>query len=101
MEDTMFISLVSSINVVFIAIVCLVTYGINDTITRFTKKELSRNFKSIVSLVVGIITACAYIKFHMASTEGVLLSFLICTFGYDLILKPMLNSFKNRFTHKE
>lgn len=99
-EQTMFMQLLNSVSLVFIAIVCLITYGIIETIKGIRKKPVSRNVKSIISLVVGILIAIFYIYKLDASIESVLLSFLICTFGYDLILKPILKAIKAKFSTK-
>lgn len=99
-EQTMFIQLLNSVSLVFIAIVCLITYGIIETINGIRKKPVSRNVKSIISLVVGILVAIFYIYKLEASIESILLSFLICTFGYDLILKPILKTIKAKFSTK-
>ena len=61
------------------------------------KKKLPRYFKSLVSLIVGIATIVLYLYKLDASLETVLLSFLICTFGYDLIIKPILKAIKRHF----
>lgn len=92
--------LLNSVSLVFIAIVCLITYGIIETIKGIRKKPVSRNVKSIISLVVGILVAIFYIYKLEASIESILLSFLICTFGYDLILKPILKAIKAKFSTK-
>ena len=94
MEETIIFNLFNSISFAFIAIVLLTTYGINEIITKITKKKLSRYFKSLVSLIVGIVL---YLYKLDASLETVLLSFLICTFGYDLIIKPILKAIKRHF----
>lgn len=99
-EQTMFIQLLNSVSLVFIAIVCLITYGIIETIKGIRKKPVSRNVKSIISLVVGILVAIFYIYKLKASIESILLSFLICTFGYDLILKPIFKAIKAKFSTK-
>ena len=54
MEETIIFNLFNSISFAFIAIVLLTTYGINEIITKITKKKLPRYFKSLVSLIVGI-----------------------------------------------
>lgn len=95
MEDTLLLQLIQSISIVYIAIVCLTTYGIIQTISNITKCKVSRKTKSIISLIVGILTAILYVCEFDASLETVLLSFLISTFGYDLLLKPMFK----RITH--
>lgn len=92
--------LLNSVSLVFITIVCLITYGIIETIKGIRKKPVSRNVKSIISLVVGILVAIFYIYKLEASIESILLSFLICTFGYDLILKPILKAIKAKFSTK-
>lgn len=99
-EQTIFMQLLNSVSLVFIAIVCLITYGIIETIKGIRKKPVSRNVKSIISLVVGILVAIFYIYKLEASIESILLSFLICTFGYDLILKPILKAIKAKFSTK-
>lgn len=99
-EQTMFMQLLNSVSLVFIAIVCLITYGIIETIKGIRKKPVSRNVKSIISLVVGILVAIFYIYKLKASIESILLSFLICTFGYDLILKPIFKAIKAKFSTK-
>lgn len=97
MEETIIFNLFNSISFAFIAIVLLTTYGINEIITKITKKKLSRYFKSLVSLIVGIATMGLYLYKLDTSLETVLLSFLICTFGYDLIIKPILKAIKRHF----
>lgn len=97
MEDTLLLQLIQSISIVYIAIVCLTTYGIIQTISNITKCKVSRKAKSIISLIVGILTAVFYICKFDASLETVLLSFLISTFGYDLILKPIFKRITQRF----
>lgn len=97
MEETIIFNLFNSISFVFIAIVLLTTYGINEIITKITKKKLSRYFKSLVSLIVGIVIMVLYLYKLDASLETVLLSFLICTFGYDLIIKSILKAIKRHF----
>ena len=97
MEETIVFNLFNSISFAFIAIVLLATYGINDIVTKITKKKLPRYFKSLVSLIVGIATIVLYLYKLDASLETVLLSFLICTFGYDLIIKPILKAIKRHF----
>ena len=89
MEETIIFNLFNSISFAFIAIVLLTTYGINE--------KLSRYFKSLVSLIVGIAIMVLYLYKLDASLETVLLSFLICTFGYDLIIKPILKAIKRHF----
>ena len=96
MEETIIFNLFNSISFAFIAIVLLTTYGINEIITKITKK-LPRYFKSLVSLIVGIAIMVLYLYKLDASLETVLLSFLICTFGYDLIIKPILKAIKRHF----
>ena len=71
------------------------SYGFNAT--KIAKKKLPRYFKSLVSLIVGIATMMLYLYKLDASLETVLLSFLICTFGYDLIIKPILKAIKRHF----
>ena len=90
MEETIIFNLFNSISFAFIAIVLLTTYGINEIITKITKK-------SLVSLIVGIAIMVLYLYKLDASLETVLLSFLICTFGYDLIIKPILKAIKRHF----
>lgn len=97
MEDTLLLQLIQSISIVYIAIVCLTTYGIIQTISNITKCKISRKAKSIISLIVGILTAILYICKFDASLEAVLFSFLISTFGYDLILKPIFKRITQRF----
>lgn len=97
MEDTLLLQLIQSISIVYIAIVCLTTYGIIQTISNITKYKVSRKAKSIISLIVGILTAILYICKFNSSLETVLLSFLISTFGYDLILKPIFKRITQRF----
>ena len=97
MEETIIFNLFNSISFTFIAIVLLTTYGINEIITKITKKKLSRYFKSLVSLIVGIAIMVLYLYKLDASLETVLLSFLICTFGYDLIIKSILKAIKRHF----
>lgn len=101
MEQTAFIQLLQSINFVFIAIVCLITYGIIQLSNTLIKKEIPRTAKSIISLIIGIIVAIIYIKFMDVSLESILLSFLICTFGYDIILKPLFKSIIKKFTTED
>ena len=95
MEDTLLLQLIQSISIVYIAIVCLTTYGIIQTIQNISK--VSRKAKSIITLIVGILTAILYIFKLYASLETVLLSFLISTFGYDLILKSIFKRITQRF----
>lgn len=97
MEDTLLLQLIQSISIVYIAIVCLTTYGIIQTIQNIFKAKASRKAKSIITLIVGILTAILYIFKLDASLETVLLSFLISTFGYDLILKPIFKRITQRF----
>ena len=97
MEDTLLLQLIQSISIVYIAIVCLTTYGIIQTISNITKCKVSRKAKSIISLIVGILTAILYICKFNSSLETVLLSFLISTFGYDLILKPIFKRITQHF----
>lgn len=97
MENTLLLQLIQSISIVYIAIVCLTTYGIIQTISNITKGKVSRKAKSIISLIVGILTAILYICKFDSSLETVLLSFLISTFGYDLILKPIFKRITQRF----
>lgn len=97
MEETIVFNLFNSISFAFIAIVLLATYGINEIATKIAKKKLPRYFKSLVSLIVGIATMGLYLYKLDASLETVLLSFLICTFGYDLIIKPILKAIKRHF----
>lgn len=98
MEETLLLSLIQSISFVYIVIVCLTTYGIIQMITSIKKTKVSRQSKSLISFIVGIVTAVLYIYKLNASIETVLLSFLICTFGYDLILKPIFKGIKKHFT---
>lgn len=97
MEDSLIMQLFQSISVAYIAIVCLLTYGINKTITGYFKLTLSRNAKSLISLVVSVCMAIYYVCRLQASVETVLLSALICTFGYDLILKPIIKRVEAKF----
>ena len=97
MEETIVFNLFNSISFAFIAIVLLATYGINEIATKIAKKKLPRYFKCIISLIVGILTAILYICKFDSSLETVLLSFLISTFGYDLILKPIFKRITQRF----
>ena len=94
MEETIVLISFNSISFAFIAIMLLATYGINEIATKIAKKKLPRYFKSLVSLIVGIATMVLYLYKLDASLETVLLSFLICTFGYDLIIKPILKAIK-------
>lgn len=97
MEDTLLLQLIQSISIVYIAIVCLTTYGIIQTIQNISKAKVSRKAKSIITLIVGILTAILYIFKLDASLETVLLSFLISTFGYDLILKSIFKRITQHF----
>lgn len=97
MKNTLLLQLIQSISIVYIAMVCLTTYGIIQTISNITKCKVSRKAKSIISLIVGILTAILYICKFDASLETVLLSFLISTFGYDLILKPIFKRITQHF----
>lgn len=97
MEDTLLLQLIQFISIVYIAIVCLTTYGIIQTIQNISKAKISRKAKSIITLIVGILTAILYIFKLDASLETVLLSFLISTFGYDLILKSIFKRITQRF----
>lgn len=97
MEDTLLLQLFQSISLVYIAIVCLTTYGIIQIIQNISKAKVSRKAKSIITLIVGIFTAILYMFKLDASIETVLLSFLISTFGYDLILKPIFKRITQRF----
>ena len=97
MEDLLIMQLFQSISVAYIAIVCLLTYGINKTITGYFKLSLSRNAKCIISLAVSVCMAIYYIYELNASIETVLLSALICTFGYDLIFKPIIKKIEAKF----
>ena len=97
MEDTLLLQLIKSISIVYIAIICLTTYGIIQTIQNISKAKVSRKAKSIITLIVGILTAILYIFKLDASLETVLLSFLISTFGYDLILKSIFKRITQRF----
>lgn len=97
MEDTLLLQLIQSISIVYITIVCLTTYGIIQTIQNIFKAKVSRKAKSIITLIVGILTAILYIFKLDASLETVLLSFLISTFGYDLILKPIFKRITQHF----
>lgn len=101
MEDTLLLQLFQSISFVYIAIVCLITYGIIQTIQNISKAKVSRKAKSIITLIVGILTAILYIFKLDASLETVLLSFLISTFGYDLILKPIFKRITQRFANSK
>ncbi len=60
-EETIIFNLFNSISFAFIAIVLLTTYGINEIITKITKKKLPRYFKSLVSLIVGIAIMVLYL----------------------------------------
>lgn len=97
MEDTLLLQLFQSISLVYIAIVCLTTYSIIQTIQNIFKAKVSRKAKSIITLIVGILTAILYIFKLDTSLETILLSFLISTFGYDLILKPIFKRITQRF----
>lgn len=97
MEDALLLQLFKSISLVYIAIVCLTTYGIIQIIQNISKAKVSRKAKSIITLIVGILTAIFYVFKLDASLETVLLSFLISTFGYDLILKPIFKRITQRF----
>lgn len=97
MEDALLLQLFQSISLVYIAIVCLITYGIIQTIQNISKAKVSRKAKSIITLIVGILTAILYVFKLDASLETVLLSFLISTFGYDLILKSIFKRITQRF----
>lgn len=97
MEDTLLLQLFQSISLVYIAIVCLITYGIIQTIQNIFKAKVSRKAKSIITLIIGILTAILYVFKLDASLETILLSFLISTFGYDLILKPIFKRITQRF----
>ena len=97
MEDTLLLQLFQSIRLAYIAIVCLTTYGIIQTIQNISKAKVSRKAKSVITLIVGILTAILYVFKLDASLETVLLSFLISTFGYDLILKPIFKRITQRF----
>ena len=101
MEDTLLLQLFQSISLVYIAIVCLITYGIIQTIQNISKAKISRKAKSIITLIVGILTAILYVFKLDASLETVLLSFLISTFGYDLILKPIFKRITQRFANSK
>lgn len=96
MEETILLQLIQSISIVFISIVCLSTYGIIRIVSNIIKGKVSRQIKSLISLIIGILISILYIYKLNASIETVLLSFLICTFGYDLIIKPITkNIFKS------
>lgn len=96
METTIIAQLLDSISFSFIAIVCLLTYGVIKTIQGIIGCEISRLMKSIVALIAGIIMCIIYIVIVKASIETVLLSFLICTFGYDIILKPIIKCIEHK-----
>lgn len=96
-ESNILFPLLSSISFTFIAIVCLITYEVNKLYKAIYKKNLPRNGKSITSLIVGIIVSILYITKLDMPIDSILLSFLVCTFGYDLILKPLFKGIKKRF----
>lgn len=96
-EETILMQLLNNVSLVFISIVCLITYGIIEVLKGILKKDIPRNIKSIISLIVGISVMMFYIYKLNASLEMVLLSFLICTFGYDLIIKPIFKAIKRHF----
>lgn len=96
-EETILMQLLNNVSLVFISIVCLITYGIIEVLKGILKKDIPRNIKSIISLIVGVSVMMFYIYKLNASLEMVLLSFLICTFGYDLIIKPILKAIKRHF----
>lgn len=96
-EETILMQLLNNVSLVFISIVCLITYGIIEVLKGILKKDIPRNIKSIISLIVGVSVIMFYIYKLNASLEMVLLSFLICTFGYDLIIKPIFKAIKQHF----
>ena len=96
-EETILMQLLNNVSLVFISIVCLITYGIIEVLKGILKKDIPRNIKSIISLIVGVSVMMFYIYKLNASLEMVLLSFLICTFGYDLIIKPIFKAIKRHF----
>ena len=96
-EETILMQLLNNVSLVFISIVCLITYGVIEVLKSILKKDIHRNIKSIISLIVGVSVMMFYIYKLNASLETVLLSFLICTFGYDLIIKPIFKAIKRHF----
>lgn len=90
MEENILLQLLQSLSIVFIAIVLLSTYGIIKILTAILGKAPNRNIKSIISLIVGILVSILYVCKLNTPIDTVLLSFLTCTFGYDLLIKPII-----------
>ena len=78
------------VNVPYILCTIITIYFIIKSIESATKKPITSYFKSGIVIIIGGIYATIFnLKFHADHTT-LLLSFVMSTFGYDLVIKPLL-----------
>lgn len=80
----------SMVNIPYMLCTIVTIYFIIKSIDTATKKTITSYIKSgIVVLIGGIYAFIFSLKFN-ADHSTLLLSFVLSTFGYDLVIKPLL-----------
>jgi len=84
------IDLLSMVNLPYILCTIITIYFIIKSIESNINKPISSYIKSAIVISIGILYAIIFnLKFHI-DHSALLLSFVLSTFGYDLIIKPLL-----------
>lgn len=82
--------LMSMVNLPYILCTIITIYFVIKSIETTTNKPIHTWYKSGIVMLIGTVYAVIFnIKFH-ADQTALLLSFVLSTFGYDLIIKPIL-----------
>jgi len=80
----------SMVNVPFIVCTITTIYFIIKSIEGGTGKAISTWRKSAIVILVGAIYATIFNIYFNADHSALLLSFVVSTFGYDIVIKPLL-----------
>ena len=80
----------SMVHIPYMICTMITIYFIIKSIESITNKPITSWFKSGIVVVIGSIYATIFnLKFHV-DHSALLLSFVLSTFGYDLLVKPLL-----------
>lgn len=89
-QPTATIDFMSMVNIPYMLCTIITIYFVIKSIESTTNKPIHTWYKSGLVTLIGIIYATIFnIKFN-TDHSVLLLSFVLSTFGYDLIIKPLL-----------
>lgn len=90
MNEVNNVDFLSMVDIPYIVCVMTTIYFVIKALEGFKKTHIPPWWKSTIVILIGIIYGIVFKQYFETKSQILLLSFVVSTFGYDLIMKPLL-----------